>query len=111
MLKTRTIAEPLEPPNMKRRYVKPGTGGGAGTEDDPFNGLATAQEHAAPGDLFILRAGTYDGTFTATKSGIPGKPVIWRGDGKGEAIIDGKSTAEKPVSCGIYAGDIHDVWF
>ena len=47
-LKTQTRSEPRLSPRALKRYVVPGNGGGAGTRDDPFQGLAAAQKTAAP---------------------------------------------------------------
>ncbi|MCS6862135.1 MAG: right-handed parallel beta-helix repeat-containing protein, partial [Abditibacteriales bacterium] len=110
-LKARTMAEPVAPPNAPQYHVVPGDGGGTGTRNDPFRGLAAAQAHAQPGDVFLLHAGVYEGTFTVTKSGAPGKPIVWRGAGDGDAIIDGQGKAAKRPGRGISAGDVHDVWF
>ncbi len=110
-LHEKTIAEPMQPADAKTRHVVPGSGGGSGSQEDPYKGLVEAQSHAVPGDLFLLAPGSYEGTFTADRSGDPGKPIIWRGNGRGEVILDAKGTAEKPVERVVSAGDIHDVWF
>ncbi|MCL2641341.1 MAG: hypothetical protein FWD53_10880, partial [Phycisphaerales bacterium] len=39
ILKDKTIAEPVIPADMTKRYVIPGDGGGSGTQADPFKGL------------------------------------------------------------------------
>jgi hypothetical protein len=92
----------------------PGSGGGTGTRRDPFRGLQVAQAAARPGDLFLLHAGVYPGTFTVDRSGQPGRPIIWRGAGDGEAILDGRgggsATGERPERA-VSATGIHDVWF
>jgi len=110
-LKSRTIAEPAAPKEMRERHVVPGAGAGSGSKDDPFKGLPAAQAQAKPGDLFLLHAGVYEGTFEVTRSGEAGKPIIWRGAGDGEAAIDGKGKAEKRPGRAISAVDVHDVWF
>jgi len=111
LLKSRTIAEPAAPKDMRELHVVPGEGGGTGTQADPFKGLAAAQAQAKPGDLFLVHAGVYEGTFTIEKSGEQGKPIIWRGAGDGEAAIDGKGKAEKRPGRGISACEVNDVWF
>jgi len=111
LLKTRTTAEPIAPPGLPEFHVVPGNGGGNGTADDPYKGLAAAQAKAKAGNVFLLHAGRYDGTFLVTRSGSPGKPIIWRGAGDGEAIIDGQGEAEKRPGRGVSANDAHDVWF
>ncbi|MBN2473981.1 MAG: right-handed parallel beta-helix repeat-containing protein [Pirellulales bacterium] len=111
ILTARTIAEPVAPANMRTRHVIPGSGGGSGTPDDPYRGLAAAQAVARPGDLFLLHSGVYSGTFTAEKSGQAGRPIIWRGAGDGAAVLDGQGAAAARPGRVISAGDIHDVWF
>lgn len=106
-----TIAEPTEPADAPGYHVIPGGGGGAGTEADPYRGLEAAQSHARPGDVFLLHAGVYAGTFTARVSGEPGRPIIWRGAGDGEAVIDGQGQAAERPGRGVSASGIHDVWF
>ena len=88
----RTIAEPREPAAMRVRHVVPGPagGGGSGTREDPFRGLKAAQAAAAPGDLFLLHAGIYrEAPWTIDRHGARGRPIIYRGAGDGEAILDG----------------------
>lgn len=111
LLAAHTIAEPVAPANAPQRHVVPGAGGGTGTAADPYKGLAAAQANARPGDLFLLHAGDYEGTFTADKSGEPGRPIIWRGAGDGEAIIDGQGKAAQRPGRAVSATNIHDVWF
>ena len=112
-LKSRTRSEPQLSPRTRRRYVVPGTGGGSGTEADPFQGLEAAQKTAAPGDLFLVGPGVYEGTWTISRSGTPAQPIVWRGQGNDKAIIDGQGTgqgAQRPGQA-IAASGSHDVWF
>ena len=60
-LRAATRSEPLVSTTARGRHVVPGSGGGTGTERDPFRGLAAAQKAAAPGDLFLVGAGVYAG--------------------------------------------------
>ncbi len=106
VLKCRTNAEPVAPKDMHTLHVAPGAGGGSGSASDPFKGLAAAQAAAKPGDLFLVHAGVYGGVWEITKSGEQGKPIIWRGAGDGESVIEG--TGKGNV---ITANDAHDVWF
>ena len=105
-LQARTLAEPVASSNAPQYHVVPGSGGGTGTREDPFRGLEAAREKVVPGGIYLLHAGVYTGTFAASKSGEPGRPIIWRGAGDGEAVIDGAGQ-ERAVD----ATDIHDVWF
>jgi Right handed beta helix region len=111
--KSRTRSEPRVSPQARRRYVVPGTGGGTGRETDPFRGLEAAQKAAAPGDLFLLGPGVYEGTWTIGRSGTPAQPIVWRGRGNGEAIIDGQNPGQGGQRPGqaIAASGSHDVWF
>jgi hypothetical protein len=111
LLKARTLAEPVAPRPAHRYHVIPGDGGGSGTLSDPFRGLSTAQAHARPGDLFQLHAGVYAGTFKPDRSGEPGQPIIWRGAGDGETILDGQGSATRRPGRAVDAVGLHDVWF
>jgi len=115
-LKTRTYAEPAQPAGMTVKHVVPGGGGGTGTAADPLKGLDAAQAAADPGTLFLLHKGLYvkgrcpRNTWTITRSGKPGKPIIYRAAGDGEAILDGggtQSTGGRLVS----ANTTRHIWF
>jgi hypothetical protein len=110
VLLLRTAAEPREPAGMRVRHVVPegssAGGPGAGTVDDPFRGLRAAQAGAVPGDLFVLHAGVYaEGTWTIDRHGTAERPIIYRGAGDGEAILDGGGR-ERLVS----APGVQHVW-
>jgi len=110
-LTMRTAAEPAELAAMRTRHVVPdpgGQGGGTGTRDDPFRGIASAHAAAKPRDLFLLHKGVYlKGTWKVTKFGTPQEPIIWRGAGDGEAILDGGGGEGRLID----ANNIHHVWF
>ncbi|HYE04864.1 MAG TPA: right-handed parallel beta-helix repeat-containing protein [Planctomycetota bacterium] len=101
-----TIAEPELPRAARVRHVVPGDGGGSGSERDPFRGIAAAAAAAAPGDRFVLAAGTYAGTFDFSTSGEPDRPIVWSGPATGEAVIDGQGAPRAAT-----AGGCRDVWF
>jgi len=78
---TVTAATRAEPPvhtGGRTILVKPG-------------GLAEAYAAAQPGDIFVLRGGIHK--FTAplelTRSGEPGRPIVFRGAGDAEPILEG----------------------
>jgi hypothetical protein len=109
-LRMKTGAEPREPAGMRVRHVVPASatdrGSGTGTESDPFRGLRSAQAAAQPGDLFLVHAGVYrEGTWTIDHHGTPARPIIYRGAGDGETILDGNE-GERLVS----ATGIRHVW-
>ena len=111
ILRANTISEPAAAPDARRRHVAPGDGGGSGTVADPFRGLASAQKAAKPGDLFLLHAGIYRGTFNVTRSGEPGRPIIWRAAGDGEVVLDVPLEVTERPGSNIAARGVHDVWF
>ncbi|MCC6465611.1 MAG: right-handed parallel beta-helix repeat-containing protein [Planctomycetes bacterium] len=92
----RTRAVPADPAAPRTRYVMPGSGGGTGSQADPFKGLAAAQAAAAPGDVFLLAAGTYThaSTFSFSVSGTSSNPIVWRGVDAATVVVDGAGTAQ-----------------
>ena len=104
-LSAKTIAEPVAPKGPVY-HVVPGSGGGKGTADDPIRGIPDANRKATPGDTFLLHAGVYHPPHHLDRSGEPGRPIVWRGAGDGETIIDGKGGKRAWQALGV-----HDVWF
>lgn len=89
VLRMSTVGEPREPKGMRVRHVVPeDTTGGP---PDAIKGLPAAVAAMEPGDLFLLHKGRYfiKGSLELKKSGEPGKPIIFRGAGDGEVVIDG----------------------
>jgi hypothetical protein len=84
----RTWAEPILPQPKRVFHVVPGSGGGAGAERNPFQGLTAATALAQPGDCFLLHAGRYTEKFVIKQSGTAAAPIVWRAAGDGDAIID-----------------------
>ncbi len=84
---TRSI--PRLPTGSRLFHVVPGSGGGTGTQTDPFQGVAAAQAAAVAGDTFLLHAGDYGGEIEFYVSGAPGNPIVWMGAGDGETAISG----------------------
>ena len=96
---------------MKKRHVVPGSGGGRGTEAEPYRGLAAAHSASMPGDVFLLHKGTYPGPWVIRHSGTPAKPIVWAAAGDGPAVIDGQGSAAERPTHAIEASGTHDVWF
>ncbi len=69
--------------------------GGDTIEATPEKGLMAAFKEAKPGDVIQLRAGLYRGPFDLKKSGMPGKPIVFRGPADGEAVLEGQGLGSK----------------
>ena len=107
--KTLTVStsdEPRQPEGGRTLHVVPGDGGGAGSPQNPFKGFEEADANAKAGDRMLVHAGLYP-PLTATKSGEPGKPIVWQAAGDGEVLVGGAA----PGPVGIRAEKLHDVWF
>ncbi|MGF1666673.1 MAG: hypothetical protein ACFCVC_10430 [Acidimicrobiia bacterium] len=86
-------------PGGRIRHVVPGTGGGSGTQGDPFRGLQAAANAATPGDTFEMAAGVY-APFEILASGAAGSPITFRGPGDGIVVLDGNGTDRGVVTIG-----------
>ena len=112
VLKARTASEPRLGRPTRTLHVTPrpaggmAKGAGSGTAADPFVGLAAAANAARPGDLFLLRKGTYRESLDVRTSGRPGRPIVYRAAGDGEVVLEGKGKG-----WGVRAWGVHDVWF
>jgi hypothetical protein len=84
IIKRTTWAEPVAPAPKRTLHAVPGDGGGSGSADDPFKGLNAAR--LRPGDLLLLAAGKYDGSYTLPK-GTAEAPIVIRGPVEGEAAV------------------------
>jgi hypothetical protein len=91
---TRTLREPEIHAGLRTLYVVPGAGGGSGTRDDPFKGIAAADAAAQPGDVMLLQPGKYLGSIALKASGEAGKPIVWRGADVDQVILDGSGKDE-----------------
>lgn len=85
-LAIRTRAVPSLPAGGRILHVAPGSGGGEGSAASPLLGLKEAQRAARPGDTLLVRPGDY-GSFTFDKSGTPGRYLVWKAAGPGEAVL------------------------
>jgi hypothetical protein len=91
---TRTItvttrSVPRLPTGGRTLHVVPGSGGGDGSEQNPYQGMETAWADAQPGDVFLLHAGSYGGVRDAGgNSGTPDRPVVWKPYGDGEVLFE-----------------------
>lgn len=115
-----TRAVPVLPQDGRTLHVKAGAAGGDGSKEKPFGDLVAAQAAAKPGDTFLLHGGDY-GKATFTTAGAPGRHIVWKAAGDGEAVFAGaqvnaahvwleglKFRAEKGGS-GVRGGNVEDV--
>ncbi len=90
--RTVTVATRAVPqlPNGRVFHVIPGSGGGDGSNANPFQGIAAAQTVAQPGDTFLLHAGSYEneGEVQFDAAGTAGQYIVWKGAGDGDAVLD-----------------------
>ncbi len=97
---TRTVqatTRSLPVPSPRRSFVVPGSGGGNGTEANPFRGLQTAADNASPGDTFEVAAGVYE-TFVLSTSGRANAPISFVGADGGQVIVDGAGTGRGVIT-------------
>ncbi len=83
---------PRLPEGGKKLYVTPGDGGGDGTAEKPFLGLASAQKVVQPGDVVLMRPGKY-GVFKFDKPGESGRFIAWKKAEEGEVVFDSAKIA------------------
>lgn len=88
-----------EATSLRTLYVIPGSGGGSGTQADPFRGLAAADAAARPGDLFLVQPGTFHGKFSATRDGAPDNPIVYRGASSTTVVLDGDGGTTSSSHC------------
>ena len=78
---------PRKPARARTRHVIPGDGGGRGTKEDPFRGVAAANEAARPGDVMLLHEGRY-GAPALSASGQAGRYIVWQATGEGVPVFE-----------------------
>jgi hypothetical protein len=84
-----TKSPPQYPQGGRTLHVVPGVGGGSGTAGDPYQGIQAAWTAAQPGDVLLLHAGNYgEVRDTNGKSGLPGKPIVFKAYGDGPAVFN-----------------------
>jgi hypothetical protein len=87
-------------------HVNPTTGSDThpGTAEQPFRTIARAGQSAQPGDVILLRGGTYRETFAPANSGQPGNPITFAGYPNEDVTISGYDVVSgwTPEGNGIY---------
>ena len=82
-----TRAIPRKPTAGRTLYVVPGSGGGDGSDGNPFQGIDAANAAALPGDRMLLRNGTYT-RGTLTTSGAEDNHIVYEPDTGHSPVID-----------------------
>ncbi len=85
-LTTRSV--PVAPKPMRTLHLYPGSGGGAGA----YTRLVDLEKALKPGDLVLVHGGVHHlapAGFKAPTGGRERTPIVFRGAGDGEAILDG----------------------
>ena len=106
---TAPFAEPTISFSGISRHVVATGGVGSGTAADSLHGwtlawaLSSSNSTLNPGDTVWIHAGTYNGTFTAGRSGSSGSPIIYRVRPGQRATIDAGSPYTAEATLGINA--------
>ncbi|MCF6348774.1 MAG: right-handed parallel beta-helix repeat-containing protein [Flavobacteriaceae bacterium] len=81
---------PVLPAGGNTYHVIPGSSGGDGSQSNPFQGIATAQNVAQAGDIFLLHAGDYGtgGQVFFTQAGEENNHIVWKSAGDGDVIFN-----------------------
>ncbi len=103
----RTRAEPRTPPPLRTLHLYP-PGAGGEKKTPAFTSLARAAASLRPGDLLLVHPGVHEGNVTIRVQGTPERPVVLRGTGGGEAIIQGRpGTKEEATFNLLVSGSSH----
>jgi len=92
VLTVATRAEPVVSGQGRTLQVYPGGSKPAGQVENVFDGVAAAFAAARPGDIIFIHAGTHPmpgAPYRWTKSGEPGRPIVLRGAGAAQTILEG----------------------
>jgi hypothetical protein len=93
VVRARTKAEPRRPEGGRELHVYPD--GFSGARAAPaFANLQAALDAARPGDQVLLHAGVYRGSWTLSRGGTAERPLVVRGAGDGEAVIEGNRSRQ-----------------
>ncbi|MEM7115331.1 MAG: hypothetical protein AAF614_23015 [Chloroflexota bacterium] len=96
---TRTPMQPAE--NGRSLIVIPGSGGGNGNANNPFQGLQAAANAAQPGDTFTIMPGTY-APFQLLTSGTAVQPITFVANDNGGVTIDGDNIQRGIITLGAF---------
>lgn len=80
---------PKLPKTGNSYHVISGSGGGSGSQSDPFKGITSAQTIAQAGDIFLIHAGDYrsSGVLYFNQGGTINNYIVWKAYGDGDAVF------------------------
>ncbi|NBP89050.1 MAG: DUF1565 domain-containing protein, partial [Planctomycetia bacterium] len=87
-------------------HVSPkGTDAASGSQQDPFRTVQQAADVAQPGDVVLVRPGTYRERVSPPRGGSAGKPIVFRSVVRHGAIIKGSDLISGP-----WKEEADDIW-
>lgn len=86
------------------KYVAAGSGGGQGTQSNPYLGLQAAADAAVAGDHFIVTPGIY-APFTLLASGTADLPISFISETLHDAVINGQGTDRADITIGEFSAN------
>lgn len=98
----KTNSRPTPPSNPQTIYVVPGNGGGTGTPANPYQGIQTAANNAAPGQIIELATGNYT-PFVLDEDGTPNAPIVIKSAELHGAVINGGGTNAGIIQIGNFS--------
>ncbi len=81
-------------PAMTYYVCTKGNDSNPGTKEKPFETIQKAADIVQPGDICIIRGGTYHQTVKLTQSGKPDKPICFTAEKGATVIVDGTAPVE-----------------
>jgi len=90
------------------KYVSPGSGGGTGTQANPYLGLQEAANNAAPGIVFQIAPGTYT-PFSLNTDGTAGNEIVFSGSTTDTVIVDGGNIGSGIITLGVFNDSIYHI--
>lgn len=95
------------PTHAATYYVSPtGDDNSAGTKSSPLRSIQEGAQRAQPGDVVLVLEGVYRERVAPTRSGEPGRPIVYRGEPGKRVFVKGSELWDpewKDESEGIYS--------
>ncbi len=85
----KTKKMPQKPKEGRILHIIPGSGGGDGSEANPFRGIKEANLHAKAGDTFLLHKGRYSGRdIILDRAGRKDNYIVYQSANDGEVSVE-----------------------